>query len=139
MVFGTHRAHFVAHTFIALTLLGCSQSGSTPASARSSCEAKRDWKQSKACTRCRAVATEPRCNCPDISEKYKSACRIEAVQLETVASCSSDARIELISCKTACGGDCDCEARCDDEAPSCAAADAELEQCLVQTCDEMCR
>ena len=121
---------------------GCAQLEDASAVQLSQCEARLRWSTDKtyACARCRAASTEPRCDCSDIPEKYKSRCNVPAARMQSASTCSDAERVELSGCLSHCRSDCRCELSCAAAlSPSCAVAAQDLDGCVIDTCNEVCR
>jgi hypothetical protein len=102
-----------------------------PVAPAAACQHKATWTTAVACLDCASRCVQAPCTCSpgpangtcfDLNKKRSAAC---------------DTSVN--DCVLACSTDCACLGRCYDAHAACAAASADLEGCILQTCDPSCR
>lgn len=122
--------------------VSCTPQALPNAEQERSCMTRLAWsdERARACATCRTSSVEPRCDCPDIGEKYKSQCRVQAASVQAFGGCTDAQRVAHSGCVARCHDDCACEAACMDALPyGCARAQQDMDTCVTDTCNEVCR
>lgn len=123
-----------------LTLLAAAACGSPdpvatsnppPVAPEVACKHKAAWPTSIGCLQCGSRVVQAPCEC---SPGPSNGTCFELNKRRSAACATS-----VNDCVLGCGTDCGCLGRCYDGQAACTAASADLEGCILQTCDPACR
>ncbi len=130
---------------VGLSLLGalsCTEGYWLNTDQERSCQRRLAWSEEhqRECAICQSASVEPRCDCTDVAEKYKSQCRVLAAQVQAAGACTDAQRVSHSGCLSRCHDNCACEDACLNALPyGCARAQQDLDSCVTTTCDEVCK
>lgn len=102
-----------------------------PVPPEAACQHKAGWPSTLGCLECASRVVQAPCDC---SPGPANGTCFEATKRRG-AACDSSVSDCVLGCRT----DCACLGRCYEGHAACAAAAADLEGCILQTCDPACR
>lgn len=132
----SHRAFALLGLLALLAAAACGGAEPTtipsapPVAPAAACERKAVWPSTLGCLQCGSRVVQAPCDCspgPENGTCFE-------LNLDRKAACEAS----VDDCVLACGIDCACRGRCYEGHEACEVASANLEGCIMQTCDPSC-